>query len=264
MRPGIAIVTIVLCLLGSARPAAAASITIDTIIYEQDGAVNPSVYSAGADFSLSGNTLTIVLRNTSSGLSGGKSSTNLLSGLAFNLPTEVAIANNGAANSVAISEGSRAINFLPPIVDSTWGAANGPIRPINRITGPRGRVNAGITTLQSQMDFDLTGAWAPPANVSGPGFGLLSASVRPRAAGGHTAVQDSLTFSLLLTGTVSPDLIDQIDRGFVVASFGSPNAVSEPGTLALLGAALVVGLAGWLRRRARRAASAAGGGLSAS
>jgi len=243
------------CFLIAPTPASAVPVAIDRIIFQQDGSVNASVFSATTDFSLADNVLTVVLRNTSSGVSGGAAATNLLAGIAFNFPTGIAISNDGVANSVAITALSTGINFAPPILDTTWGAANGPINSINNITGALGSVNAGITTLQSQMDFDLAGG---TANLSGPGFGILSSSVPGRTAGGQNAVQDSLTFRLLLSGlpahTSESAFIEQINNGFVVASFGSPSPVPEPSTLLLLGTVLVTGLGYSARHRLLRTA----------
>lgn len=217
--------------------ASAVPVGIDEVIVQGGG--DSSVLSGTANFTVSGSTLTIVLANTSSGPTGGTAATNLLTGIGFNLPTGVTIANSGAVNQVAITSGSSAINFTPPIVDSTWGAGNNP-KAINNIT-VGGDVNAAAATLQAFIDFDLAGVVQPPANVDGPSFGMSNIS----DTGGLSAVRNSLTLTLALAGTVPGDLLSRIDNGWVVLTFGSPNTarVPEPSSLLLVGAVLV-GLAG--------------------
>src|SRR5262245_31475370 len=89
--------------------AVAIPVVVDEVIVQGGG--DSSVLSGTANFTVSGNTLTIILANTSSGATGGTAATNLLTGIGFNLPTGVTIANNGAANAVTITSGSSAINF---------------------------------------------------------------------------------------------------------------------------------------------------------
>src|SRR5262245_29372001 len=210
------------CLLIAPTPGSATSVTVDSIIWQSG--IDASVYSVLADFTLSGNTLTITLTNTS-GSTGVAGSTNLLTGLAFTLPTGVTISNS-AANTVSLglspvtNTTSTAINGS--ITDATWGAASGSIASINNITGALGTVNAGVSTLQAQIDFDLNGVSKPPtgtANVDGPGFGILSNALGA-SSGGLAAAKDTLTFTLLLSvsggGTLPADLITQINNGFVV------------------------------------------------
>src|SRR5262245_54843797 len=76
----------------SPTPGSATPVTVDRILYQSG--VDSSVYSVKADFSLSSingyNILKIQLTNTS-GSTGVAGSTNLLTGLAFNLPPGVQI-----------------------------------------------------------------------------------------------------------------------------------------------------------------------------
>jgi hypothetical protein len=218
--------------------ASAISMVIDEVIVQGGG--DSSVLSGTANFTLSGSTLTIILANTSSGATGGTAATNLLTGIGFNLPSGVTIKNDGTANSVAITSGSSAINFTPPIVDSTWGASNAP-KAMNNIT-VGGDVNAAAATLQAFIDFDLTGASQPPANVSGPGFGLSNIS----DTGGLQAVKNSLTITLALAGTVPGDL--QQDRQRVGGSVVRLAGCLPEGAGSLLADAAGYGAGGSRRR----------------
>ncbi len=93
-------------------------LNIDQIIFEQDGSVNPAVLAGTADASLSDSFLTIILTNISTGPTGGAASTNLLTGIGFNLPSDVTI--DGAGSSISITSSSDAINFSS-LTDADWG-----------------------------------------------------------------------------------------------------------------------------------------------
>jgi hypothetical protein len=229
MRRFIALLLGVAAVVAAPLPSHALQMTIDEIIVQGGG--DSSVLSGTASFTLSGSTLTIVLTNTSSGATGGTSATNLLTGIGFNLPTGVTIANNAGVNTVA----GTAVGGT--LTDSTWGAGNNPQSAINNIT-TGGDVNASAATLQAFIDFDLAGVVKPPANVDGPGFGILSANVSD--AGGLQYLNGSATITLALAGGVPGNLLDQINNGWLVLTFGSPtvSTVPEPPSLVLVGTVL--------------------------
>jgi hypothetical protein len=114
-------------------------------------------------------------------------------------------------------------------------------------------VNVGIATLERYVDFDLTGSFLTDVDDANE-FGILSnnvsaAPILDLTGIERTAVQDSLIFTLRLSGLLPDNLISQINDGYVVAVFGNtPNAVPEPSSLLLLGIALAVGLV-WFRSR---------------
>ena len=72
----------------SVGPAAAAPITVDEIL--SDSTTNAALLSGTIDMTLSGNTLTIILTNTSADAAGSGAGI-LLTGIGFQLPTGVAI-----------------------------------------------------------------------------------------------------------------------------------------------------------------------------
>lgn len=207
----------------------ALQVGIDETILQGGG--DWTVLGGTANFTLSGSTLTIVLTNTSTGPTGGTSATNLLTGIGFNLPTGVTIANNSTINAVT----GTAVGGT--LTDAAWGGGNNPQSAINNIT-TGGDVNASASTLQAYIDFDLAGTVKPPANVDGPGFGILSANVAN--AGGLPYLAGSATITLALAGTLPGDLLNQINNGWVVLTFGSPDTarVPEPSSLMLVGAVL--------------------------
>jgi len=182
--------------------------------------------------SVAGSTLTIVLTNTTSADAGDGGAGNLLAGLGFNLPTGATI----GSGTVSMA-GSIALGFTAPgdnDISDEWGYRNGiPTQghfdPIGSGDGP---ATLTVNTVISSQKTDAPNQFSGTNNLKGPGFGLAS----PLAAvGGQDAIQDHVTITLNLSGTVPGDLIDQIDSNSVILAFGSPalSTIPEPTTLLL-------------------------------
>ncbi len=231
----------------------ASPIAIDEIIFQPDG-FDPTVLSGTADFSYSGNVLTIIITNTSSA-TGVNGAVNLMTGIGFNLPSSLSI-NTIGIHDLSIPSGSIYLdkqppeNLLEPLEDK-WGYDEVDTGPFYEIP-VAGTVNTAATTLQAAIDRDFRNVLAPPANVNGPSLGLLSSLVNPSIQGGQDAIQDSIRIDMVLTGSYSGDLLQYIQDGHVVASFGSPTAsvIPEPTSLLLFGTGL--GALGLVARRRRR------------
>lgn len=231
----------------------AASVSYDEVIFEDSGqpGFDSSVLAGSVDMTFSSGVLTVVLTNTSTGVTNGDASTNLLTGIGFNLPSGVSI----GSGSVAVTSGSSGVNWSGTggdDVSGEWGYDNDPLDsgPFQNPAITASSVNTATTAMvaSSSDKFSSTPLFNP-ATLDGPEFGLLSGSVADSTAGGLYAVQDSVTLSLNLSGSYSGDLVQFIDGNDVVLSWGSPNSstVPEPATMAVIGAGLV-GL-GVLRRR---------------
>jgi len=204
--------------------------------------VDKSKLSAKAEFLLSGNTLTLTLINTS--LAGAGSGAGvLLTGIGFSLPDGIDILSGSADMT-----GSAAIGFTAPAggdVSDQWGFANAALA---HFQNPG---TLGYNAVVSTMTADTGGTSFPSGaanNIDGPDYGLLADGGNP---GGLLAIQDSLLFTLTLSGltlsglnpsgTAPPDLLYFIESHPLAVTFGSPPKTDVPDggtTLALLGLAL--------------------------
>ena len=239
-------------LMGLALQVSAVPIGVDQIIFQSVDGGNPDALAGTVNMTLSGNTLTIVLRNTSTATGATPGSFNLLTGLGFNLPTGVSI----GSGSAALTAGSTGVNWdntvLGNNVSQEWGYDNNPISngPFQDVTTLD--VNTAVSSMTSTSDIKFQpGQLLPPEVLNGPEFGLLSAAVSPSEAGGLNAITDSVTITLNLSGTITGDLLAFIDSHDVVLSFASPNTVPEGGSTAILLGLALLGFGG-LRRKLQK------------
>jgi hypothetical protein len=230
--------------VGSAN---ATLVTVDQIIFQNGAGVNPGLLSGTVDVTSSGNTLTLLLKNTSPDAAftnAGSPSLMLLSGVGLQLP------------GVNIVDGTVAVNGTPlnfeagqstSDISNQWNFANQSTAGWN-LPG----VLAVDTTMSSVQNGQSTRFGIPPAtspnSINGPDYGALSV-LETQFGSSQSAVRDAIQIVLNLSGTAPS--VATIDAGNVVLAFGSPNAVPDGGsTLVLLGLTLIGGE--FLRRRIAR------------
>ncbi len=241
-------------------PAAATPVTVDQIIYQNGTGVNPALISGTIDITVSGlQQLTIDIKNTSAN-NAFTDSTHpalmLLTGFGIQLPAGSGIITAGS--TVSVASGSTAVNFdvgqNATNISNQWLYANSSIDGYN-LAGALA-VNAITSSVNNGAGTRFAGP--PPNNINGPGYGAISAN---ETQFGHSTpgVKDTIELVLNLAGPAPT--VAQIDAGNVVLAFGSPDTVGgggggstqvpEPGTVMLLGSALL-GVAGLSTTRARR------------
>jgi len=238
-------------LMGLALQVSAVPITVDQIIYQSGDGGNPAALAGTVNMTLSGSTLTIVLRNTSTATGATPGSFNLLTGLGFDLPNGVTI----GSGSAALTAGSTGVNWNNAVlgnnVSQEWGYDNGATSgPFNDVTTLN--VDTVVSSMVASSDAKFQpGQLLAPDTLNGPEFGLLSNAVSPSEAGGLYAIRDSITIRLNLSGTVNGNLLSFIESHDVVLSFASPTTVPEGGSTAIMLGLALLGFGG-LRRKLQK------------
>jgi hypothetical protein len=223
--------------------ASAGSVHAGTIFLFSD----PSGLSAEAEFTASGTTLTIRLKNTSTGAPGlFSNSDQILTGISWDFGQ---VGFNGdptiTGGSVAIGSSSASLNFdnigAPP-----------QLGPGADVSGEYGYGNMDGTGALTNFVSANTAAATPfgganldgPASIDGPQGGLV-ASPEVIGLGGLGAIQDEIDITLTLSEAVlQQDILGEL--GQVRVEFGSDAAfitVPEPGSLVCLclGASILLG-----------------------
>ena len=233
-------------LLG-AGSAEALSLTVDGIIYESAAGttVNPALLSGTIDVTSAGNTLTILLTNTSPDgafVGGGAPSTMLLSGFGLQLAGV-----NIVSGTVEVNAGSTGVNFgsqSTTVLGNQWLYANGSIDGFSSIVGSP-TVDTVVSSVANGSGTRFIGP--PPTTIDGPDFGAVSTSETEFGAS-QEGVRNTVKIVLTLDGPAPSEA--SIEAGNVVLAFGSPTLLPEPSAALLLGVGALVGLGAMgLRRR---------------
>lgn len=211
---------------------------------------SPGGLSAEATFELSGTSLTITLRNTSTGAPlGAEVSDSLLVSLAMTLP-----------DGAVISDGVGAVIGPGSVGLGSWGGEDAGFDVgdqwlwTNDAGGDLLESFAQVISTSQGQGGGSTESFngVPNPNVGGPFGGIAAAPPILSVPGSQEAVSDSIVFTLALSAVLTPDELRDVAGGSIV-EFGSDyqylRPIPGPGTVALLL------LGAWHTRPARRRAS---------
>lgn len=235
-------------------PAFAVSINVDQIIWQPDITLDPSSLSATVELTADDSDMdsfTITLTNTSTlSTPDDFPATVLLTGIGFNLPSELYITGgniSGDLRNSTIDPGLR------------WGYDNNPLDagPFQQGEATTKSISTVVSTMESATEFDAS-LVDGDAEFKGPDYGVLSTAYagvsipnKPYFLG---SVEITINLQQSITGTWE-SFFSSIDSQDVVVSFGSPTSptqpIPEPATMMLLGTGLI-GIAGLGRKKFKK------------
>lgn len=228
----------------------------DLIVSGSGTSTDTTPLAASVDFNLTGNTLTVVLTNTSTTpLSVAPASqASVLTELLFNGPVPAGTLP-GSTGSAGLTAGSTLAGVpSTETVGQNWQYIAG--------TG------VGTTGIDFGPDGNLCGTPGCGVPVDGSGFGLVptGSTLASDGLSTRTYIEDSATFTFTLPADSTFTLADIDTVSFVYGtgaddetkitctpgtpgcSFGPPIPTPEPSALALLGGALVIFGVIWRRK----------------
>lgn len=204
--------------------------------------------AAMATFETSGNTLNILLKNTSTGMPAGfDTAASLLVSLGMSLPTGFSILSGNTAvvgpGSTGISQWSGLTSGSSVANEWAWTNSGG-----GDLLVPYKQVISTSSGNQSLTHF--TGG---SGGLGGPYGGIAASPLLANIPGTQRAVSNSIAFSLTLSGALSDQQLSEVANSSIV-EFGSDVRylkVPEPASMALLGLGALLFSRG-PRRTARR------------
>lgn len=202
--------------------------------------------SASANFTAAGNILTIVLTNTSTGISSSPADT--LGTLVWNLPGTVvtsSLTNNVSLGAGAVKQNNTAYGSS---FDLNQEYMYNDAVTIGSTSYGHGVSSVGLGEFATNNDtfYERLRGQGNAGSSMADRFSISSAAGTSGAANNFPVVNNSLTFTLLFNSPVNVSQIDKV--GFSFGSGSQTNGVGvvpEPASMAILG----IGAAALLRRR---------------